>query len=234
MTATIAAQPDAHRMNGSARLAGPCLVLAGLTFLAGGITHPSESGPGSKVQQLHDMLVDPAWYPSHAFLLASMALFTAGAIVLRRSALPPGMARLLHVVSMIAVVATVAMVVHLLAALGAGTLADGEPSIVSRLQTVNETLFAATWGVAVAALAIAGGITGTVGNRMTIPFGALGGLSYALASATIAYTDRFDSLFKASSLLAVWAVSVGVIAWRASGVTSPGGRSVSTFGAPSS
>lgn len=215
MTTTIAARPDIHRTDGLVRLAGPCLILAGLTFLAGGITHPSDSGHGNKVQQLNDMLVDPTWYPSHALLLAAMALFAAGAGALRRrSDLTPDMARLLHVVFIVASVATVSMVVHLFAALGGDTLAEGQPSIMSRLQTINETVFGATWGLAFAALALAGGISRTIGNRITIAFGLIGGLAYALASATIAYTDTLDSLFKVSSLLAVWAVAVGVIAVR--------------------
>ena len=225
MTTTIAARPNIHRTDGLVRLAGPCLILAGLTFLAGGITHPSDSGHGNKVQQLHEMLVDPTWYPSHALLLAATALFAASTAALRRSSdLSAGMARLLHVVVIVAALTTVSMVVHLFAALGADTLAEGQPSIVSRLQTINETVFGATWGVALAALALVGGISRTIGNRITIAFGLIGGLAHALASATIAYTDALDSLFKVSSLLAFWAVAVGVIAMRRppSGVSSTG------------
>ncbi|MEU8172225.1 hypothetical protein AB0C14_05070 [Microbispora hainanensis] len=40
----------------------------------------------------------------------------------------------------------------------------------------------------------------------------MGGLAYALASATIAFTDRFDPLFPIGSLIGVWAVAVGVVA----------------------
>lgn len=106
------------------------------------------------------------------------------------------------------------MAVHLFAALGAGSVANGQHSLVSRAQTINETIVDAAWGLALATLAVVGGLTRTVGNRFTITFGLVGGLAFALASATIAYTDTFDSLFKAGSLLSLWAILSGVIAIR--------------------
>lgn len=113
-----------------------------------------------------------------------------------------------------ACVATLSMTAHLFAAIGADSLADGEHSLVSRLQTVNETVVDTAWGLALATLAVAGGLTRTVGNRFTIAFGLVGGLAFALASATIAYTDTFDSLFKLGSLLSIWAILVGSLAIR--------------------
>ena len=209
------ARPHVPASRGVARLAGPCFVLGGIAFFVGGVTHPTDSGHGNKVQQLHDMLVDPGWYPSHAALLAAMGLFAAGILALRqRRDLSHGMERLLKVVSVIACVATASMAVHLFAALDAGSLADGKQSLVSRVQTINETVFDAAWGLALAALALVGGLTRSVGNRVTIPFGLVGGLAFALASATIPYTDTFDSLFKVGSLLSVWAILVGVITIR--------------------
>ena len=211
MTTMIEGRPDALRRGDLSRLAGPMLVLGGVAFFVGGVTHPRDGGEGNKVQQLHDMLVDSGWYPSHAVLLAAMALFAAGILAVRhRSDLTPGMERLLKFVFVIVCIATVAMTVHLLAALDAQSLADGKQSLVSRVQTVNETVIDATWGLAVATLAVVGGLTRSVGNRITIPFGLVGGLAFALASATIPYTDTFDSLFKVGSLLSIWAILVGV------------------------
>ncbi len=224
MTTTIEARPDAVRRRGLPRLAGPAFVLGGFAFFVGGVTHPSDSGDGNKVQQLHDMLVDSSWYPSHAVLLAAMGLFATGILVVRqRRDLNPGMEHLLKYVFVIACIATVAMAVHLFAALDAEPLADGKQSWLSRVQTVNETVVDAAWGLAVATLAVAGGLTRSVGNRITILFGLVGGLAFALASATIPYTDKFDPLFKVGSLLSIWAILVGVTEIRH---TSPpgGGR----------
>ena len=66
---------------------------------------------------------------------------------------------------------------------------------------MNETIVDASWGLAIAALAVAAGVTGALGNRVTAGVGLIGGLAFALASATIAYTDRFDGLFPLASLI---------------------------------
>lgn len=58
---------------------------------------------------------------------------------------------------------------------------------------------------------MAGGLTRTLGNPVTLVLGLVGGLAFALASATIAFTDRFDSLFPLASLLGIWGVVVGVM-----------------------
>ena len=211
MTTAIEARPDASRTRSLSRLAGPALVLGGVAFFVGGVTHPSDSGDGNKVQQLHEMLVDSSWYPSHTVLLGAMTLFAFGIFTLRhRRDLTSGMERLLRFVLVIACIATAAMAIHLFAALDAQSLADGKQSLLSRVQTVNETIVDATWGLAVATLAVVGGLTRSVGNPITIPFGLVGGLAFALASATIPYTDTFDPLFKVSSLLSIWAILVGV------------------------
>jgi len=199
------------RIPASDRLGSALFIVAAVTFVAGGALHPGDSGRGSKIVQLHEMLVNPRWYPAHGLMLVAMASFAAAVLMLRRRAASgPGMARLLTVVSVVACVATVGMVFHLLAAIDAASLADGEPSFISRVQTVNETIVDATWGVAIAALALVGGLTRILGNRITVPLGVVGGLAFALASATIAFTDRFDPLFPLGSLIAVWAVAVAV------------------------
>lgn len=215
MTTMIEARPDALPTRGMSRLAGTSLILGGVAFFVGGVTHPSDSGEGNKVQQLHDMLVDSSWYPSHVALLAAAALLATGILALRKGPdLTPGMERLLKFVSVIACIYAVSTVVHLFAALGAESLADGKHSLVSRVQTVNETVVQAAWSLALVSLAVVGGLTRSVGNRITIPFGLVGGLAFALASATIPYTDTFDSLFKVGSLLSIWAILVGVSAIR--------------------
>lgn len=115
----------------TARLGGICLALGGIAFFAGGVTHPRDSGGGTKVEQLYQAFIQPTWYPSHALLLASFGLFAAAILLLRkRGNLGPRMARPVNVVSVVAVVATLGMAVHLLAALGAESIADGQPSLI--------------------------------------------------------------------------------------------------------
>lgn len=215
MTTTIKGRQHPLGTNAQLRLAGPAFVLGGIAFFIGGMTHPTDSGEGNKVLQLHEMLVESSWYPSHALLLVAMALFATGIFAYQqRPDLTPGMEKFLKYAFVIACITTVSMTVHLFAALGADSLADGKHSTISRVQTLNETVVQSVWALAIAALAILGGLTRTVGNRLTIPFGLIGGAAFAIASATIPYTDTFDSLFKIGSLLAVWAILTGVIAIR--------------------
>jgi hypothetical protein len=62
-----------------------------------------------------------------------------------------------------------------------------------------------------AALAVAGGLTRALGNRIVLALGLLGGLAFALATATIAYVDTFDLLFPVAGLAGVWLVWTGVV-----------------------
>jgi hypothetical protein len=183
-----------------------------VAFFAGGAMHPGDSGTGSKVAQLHEMLVDDKWYPSHALLLVAMVSFAVAILSLRRRGdLTGAMAAVTRVVAVIAVVAAAGMVLHLFSALGADAIADGEQTLVYRLQALNETVVDASWGLGMAALAVAGGLSRTLGNPVTLALGLVGGLAFALASGTIAYTDRFDGLFPVGSLIGVWAVVVGLM-----------------------
>ncbi|MFD7878213.1 hypothetical protein ACFV5G_29640 [Streptomyces sp. NPDC059766] len=212
MNTSIRVRGQLSRARRPERVAGPLLVLGGVAFFAGGAIHPGDSGEGSKVSQLHEMLVDSMWYPSHALLLAAMACFAAAILALRRGGgLGSGTATVTGVVSVIAVVATIGMTLHLFAALGADGIAGGEKTFLYQVQTWNETIVDPLWGLAVAALAVAGGLTRTLGHPITLALGLVGGLAFALASATIAFTDRFDALFPLASLIGIWAVVVGLM-----------------------
>ena len=196
------------------RVTGAFLMLGGVAFFAGGAAHPRDSGQGSKVAQLHEMLVDPMWYPSHTLLLTAMACFAAAMLAFRpRGGLNAAMATVTGVVSVIAVLATLGMSLHLFAATGAAGIADGDKTFLYHLQTWNETIVNPLWSLSIAVLAVTGGLTRTLGNRVTIALGLVGGLAFALASATIAFTDRLDPLFPVGgSLLGIWAFVVGLMA----------------------
>ncbi|WP_433003708.1 hypothetical protein [Kribbella sp. CA-294648] len=214
MSKTTALASTPHRSHRLDRTAAVFLLLGGLAFFAGGALHPKDSSTGgTKLEQLHDMLVDPLWYPSHLFSLAAIALITAGLIVIRRRGdLPGRMARLMSVVAAISVLATVAMLVHLFAATEAEAIEHGHSTTLIDFHTWNETIVNPLWALAIATLAVAGGLTHTLGNRITLVLGLVGGLAFAIATATIAFTDLFDPLFPISSLIGAWAAAVGAIA----------------------
>ncbi|MFD9005010.1 hypothetical protein ACFV0T_29330 [Streptomyces sp. NPDC059582] len=212
MSTSTQAHTQLPRTGRPERVAGPLLALGGVCFFAGGAIHPGDSGGGSKVSQLHEMLVDSMWYPSHTLLLAAMTCFATAILAFRRrDGLGSHMATVTGVFSVIAAVSTIGMTLHLFAALGADGIAGGEKTFIYHVQTWNETITDPLWGLGIAALAVAGGLTRTVGNPTTLALGLVGGLAYSLASATIAFTDRFDALFPLASLIGIWAVVVGLM-----------------------
>ncbi|GAA4096183.1 hypothetical protein ACFFOS_04900 [Nocardioides kongjuensis] len=193
------------------------LAVGGLAFIAGGVLHPGDSGTGTKTEQLHEMLVDPSWYPAHALLLLATVGFAAGALALHRDGTGGSgvVSVATRIASVVGVVAVIGMAIHLLEALNADAIADGHANLFAQVQVVNETVIDAAWGLAFAALAVAGGLTRAIGYPVTAALGGVGGGAFALASATIAFTDRFDPLFPVSALLGTWAIWIGVARNRA-------------------
>lgn len=196
-------------MDTTHRTAFVALAVGGVLFNVYGPVHPKDSGHGNRVLDLHEMLVDPAWYPAHLVGLLAVVGFAAGAWALRGRG-PTGLQRLSQIVWIISVVGVVGMVLHLGAALNADNIAGGETNAWYYVLVVDEALLSAAWTVAFAALAVVGGLTRTVGNVVTAALGLVGGGAYALALATIPFTDLFDAVFPVSGLLGLWAVVIGV------------------------
>lgn len=188
------------------------LVGGGVAFFTSGPLHPTGSDEGDKTAQLHSMLVDSAWYPAHLIGLLGFACVAAGVLVLRRNAVIRNrLGRLLTISAVVAVVAVVGAMIHLLAATQADEIEDGgtTPLVVAFMGV--ETLVNPAWGLMVAALAVAGGLSRTLGNRIVAPLGLVGGLAFALATATIAYVDTFDPLFPVAGLAGIWLVATGLV-----------------------
>lgn len=180
-----------------------------MLFNVYGPMHPGDSGHGNKVEQLHEMVVDAAWYPAHLVGLLAVFGFAVGAWALRRRG-PSGVRRLNRVVWIVAAVAVPAMAVHALTAAGAGSIAGGEANLIYYVAVVNEAFVSAAWALAFAALAVVGGLTRTVGNVVTAALGLVGGGVLGVVYATIPFTDALDPLFPVGGLLGLWAVVIGV------------------------
>lgn len=189
------------------------LVLGGVAFFAYGPLHPKGSDRGDKTMQLHSMLVDDMWYPSHAVGLLAFGAFAAGLLMIAHAGgLPAGVARATRVVGVLSVVMTLGQLVHTLAATQAPHLETGGMTPMLGLFVGVETVLNPVWALGIAVLAVVGGVGRTLGNRLVLAVGLLGGLAFALANATIAFTDVFDPLFPVAGLIGIWAVAVGVIA----------------------
>jgi hypothetical protein len=185
------------------------LALGGVLFNVYGPMHPGDSGHGNKVEQLHEMVVDAAWYPAHLVGLLAVGGFAAGAWALRRRG-PAGVRRLNRMVWLVAAVAVPAMAVHALTATAADSIVGGEANLVYYVAVVNEAFVSAAWALAFAALAVVGGLTRTVGNAVTAALGLVGGGVLGAVYATIPFTDTLDPLFPIGGLLGLWAVVIGV------------------------
>ena len=188
------------------------LIAGGVAFFASGPLHPTGSDTGDKTEQLHSMLVESTWYPSHLIALLGFACVAAGLLALRREAvIRDRLGRLLTASAAVAAVATVGALIHLFAATQAAEIEDGgtTPLVVALMGV--ETIVNPAWGLMIAALAVAGGLTRALGNRIVLAPGLLGGLAFALATATIAYVDTFDPLFPVAGLAGVWLVATGLV-----------------------
>lgn len=188
------------------------LLVGGAAFFAAGPLHPQGTDEGDKTQQLHSMLVDPAWYPAHLVGLLGFACVAAGVVALARNpVLRASLGRLLTGSVVVALVGVLGSVIHLFAATQAAEIEDGGTTPLVAAFVGVETVVNPAWGLMIAALALVGGRTRTLGNRIVLALGVLGGLAFALATATIAYVDTFDPLFPVAGLAGIWLVAVGVI-----------------------
>ena len=188
------------------------LIAGGAAFFAGGPLHPEGSDAGDRTEQLHSMLVDSAWYPAHLVSLVGFACVAAGLLALRRNpAIRDRLGRLLPIGAAVAVVAALGAVIHLFAATQAAEIEHGGTTPLVAAFMGVETIVNPAWGLMIAALAVAGGLTRALGNKIVLPLGLLGGLAFALATATIAFIDTFDPLFPVAGLAGLWLAATGVI-----------------------
>jgi hypothetical protein len=212
MTTVNRTRPTATTTSRRDRAGHLFLVVGGVAFFVGGPMHPQGSDEGDKTEQLHSMLVDSAWYPAHLVALLGFACVAAGLLAFRRDpAIRDRLGRTLTVAAVVAVLATLGAVVHLLAATQAAEIEDGSTTPLVAAFMGVETVVNPAWGLTIAALAVVGGRTRALGNRIILPLGLLGGLAFALATATIAFVDTFDPLFPVAGLAGVWLVAAGVV-----------------------
>ncbi len=188
------------------------LIAGGAAFFAGGPLHPQGSDDGDKTEQLHSMLVDSAWYPAHLVALLGFACVAAGLLAVGQDpAIRARLGRLLSTSAVIGCIATLGAVVHLFAATQAAEIEHGGTTPLVAAFIGVETIVNPVWGLMIATLAVVGGRSRALGNRIVLPLGLLGGLAFAIATATIAFIDTFDPLFPVAGLAGVWLVATGVV-----------------------
>jgi len=94
-------------------------VMGGLLYFVGAFYHP-------RGMTMTDMLVDPAWLPSHAGVFVGLLAMTAGLMLVRRSfRISPTVGRWLLATIVLAVLETIEMGLHAMAYVDADALARG-------------------------------------------------------------------------------------------------------------
>ena len=190
------------------------LLGGGAFFFVGGSMHPGEDPPGLSVKEhLHLLFQDPAWYPSHALLLVGMVLIAASLVALVRGgalASVPRAQRVGGIAAVAAVLGALDMLLHLVVASEASSIAAGEGTPLTDLHVVAETLTLPAFAFSIAALGVIGASTRTIGNRLTAALAVVGGVTYGLAGATFLFTDRLNFLFPGGGVIGLWAVATGI------------------------
>ena len=147
------------------------LLGGGAFFFVGGSMHPGEDPPGLSLKEhLHLLFQDPAWYPSHALLLVGMVLIAASLVALVRGGTLASVPRAQRVGAMAAVAGVLGaldMLLHLVVASEASSIAAGKGTPLTDVHVVAETLSVPAFGFSIAALGVIGALTRTIGNRLT-------------------------------------------------------------------
>jgi hypothetical protein len=207
-TAEVTRAPSASPLVGWLLLAG------GVLYFVGGSMHPKEDPPGVSLKQhLLVMYEDPAWYPAHAVFFVGMVLLAAALVTLvRGGSLRP--VRHAHALAVVAAVtstlAAAGSLLHLVSGSDAHRIAAGHSTPITDVQVIVETVTVPAFGASIAALAVVGAMTGTIGNWVAAVLGVIGGVAYALAGGTFLLTDRLNFLFPVSSAIALWALVAGI------------------------
>jgi hypothetical protein len=189
------------------------LLAGGALFFAGGSLHPKDDPDGVALKELlRVMFENPAWYPSHIVATAGMAVIAVALVVLARGRSLAGVPRAHRAVvgaALAAVAGAAGMVLHTVAALDADRIAAHHATPLVDVNLVVETVTVPAFGLAMAALAVIGAQTRTLGSWWSVPFAVVGGVGFALAGATVLFTDLFDPLFPLATGIAVWVMAAG-------------------------
>jgi len=148
--------------------------------------------------------------------VALIALVRSGALTRVRTAYVAGVAA-----ATATSLGAAAAFLHLIMAAEADRIADGLSTPLTNLNLVVETLVTPVFGLCIAAFAVVGARTGSIGNRTAAGLAVVGGTAWALAAATFAFTEALNPLFPLAGLIGVWAIVTAVSLLRRTRTTEP-------------
>jgi hypothetical protein len=190
---------------------GVALVAGAALYLPSGLLHP-EPGPGTALQQIHEMVHDSMWIPSALLAVGAFALFAVA--FARLSAGSDRMRLVLRWAALASVAVAAGSFVYLFGRAGAEPLARDESTWFSSFMLLTHLVVNPAWGLAVAAVAVAGARVqrrGVRGRLASLIAGTAGGLAWTVSMATAPYLDLDDVLFPvAGTLLTGWFLAHGI------------------------
>ncbi|HYC57735.1 MAG TPA: hypothetical protein VEL28_22610 [Candidatus Binatia bacterium] len=176
------------------------LAIAGVLCIAGGAAHPRDGN-------LHQMIGDPKWVPSHLAVLAGLALFTWLLVdFLRGRELDPRV-RLWTRLGLAGVaIETIEMVLHTAAAVDHANAMAGRATPILDAHLALVSIAYPIFGVTVPGFIIVAAAAGALGRRALAPLGAIGALAYGFAPAlnTLFPDAGLGFLFPMFLLFALW------------------------------
>ncbi len=193
----------------SDKIAAAGLILGGLLIIPSGITHPNADHSGGILEQAQSMVADPKWILSSLLLTGAYLGITVGLARLATEGR-------VHVSApAVSAAATIGAVLYLFGPSVEDGIVDG--NWFSVLMWITHLVTNPMWGLMVVAVGVTGGLSRTVGNRVTAVAAAVGGLCWTGGMLTAPYFESIDEplFIIAGFALTAWAVGVGAMALRA-------------------
>ena len=193
-----------------ARLWRPLLALGGILIVIGGPMHPGGT--------MAEMLADPAWIPSHSWVLAGFVALTLAILGYWRAvAESPTMRRWAGLAFAGTLLQTIEMFFHLIAYLDLDHLVAGEPTPILTTHLNLAVVAYPIFGVLTAGAIVAGVRTGELGRWWFAPLGILGALAHGIAPVLVVTFEIEEArkLFPMVLLFAVWTLCVALMPRRA-------------------
>lgn len=204
-----------HSVQLNQRLPGLGLTCAGVLILVGGQFHPRADISLDFDAAVAGMLADPLWRASHIITLAGIVLLGLALFAfLRSGSLAPH--RSVHLMVLVALVAallhTLEMVPHIFQNVETREVLGGGSTPINDFHLVIQAVTNPVFGLGMAALAVVGARTHSLGHWIVSPLGALGGLAFAAAGPAVLITKQpeFSLLFLGAIGIALWLVIAGI------------------------
>lgn len=180
-------------------------IVGGILVIAGGSQHPQG--------QMADMLVDPAWIPSHAAMAVGFIVLTFGLASFRRL---PGLSALTlrwaGIAFFASVLESVEAFMHTIAAFDAAAFSAGESTPIFTAHIWMASAFWTVYAVAIGGLIVAGVRDRSLGSPWIAWIGLIGAVAHGTVMWLAVWLDmgRFGILFPMITLIALWFVLAGL------------------------